>query len=549
MNTRTMTSFALAIAAALLAPAAMANFTTSAPGASGPAGGNSSQITLRFQGNGTTLDANVDYVYADNATAPVPTVVAQNGWTCVTVVAPAGQRIIRLGSPPGGTPLPTTVTDACNVTFAIPAGAAAPQYPVTIRPATAADPPPAQGVSCTPGAACTAANFTVGIAAGVYQSTPAPGAAVVINDVVGGGATTATLTVTNGAASGGPGLTLSAISGLSGVLSIAPAAPQTIAAGANQAFTISCAATTAGPGTAQTLTITHNGGAPGAASPVTHSVTCNGVTGPSAPTAALGTVTNPAVGPINTSGSGSVVVNVTGAGNSVSAGDASLALACTVPAGTANFAITGGANRTINAPATLGANAPPIAFSCTRQAAAVPATITCTQTATPGPNPANLTAAIECPAGTTAPNPGVNPASGTAFNFVGNPSTALSAPISFTNTGGTASYNVTGCTFSPVVAGYTVTGTFPITVAAGGTAGITVGCTTPASAGTALANTTLTCATSVAGPPAFAPSFPVTCRAEQAIAVPTMSAGGKAMMALLVLLVGLVGFQLYRRNV
>jgi hypothetical protein len=260
-------------------------------------------------------------------------------------------------------------------------------------------------------------------------------------------------------------------------------------------------------------------------------------------------VTNPAAGPINTSGSGSVVVNVTGAGNSVTAGDASLALACTVPAGTANFAITGGANRTINAPATLGANAPPIAFSCTRQAAAVPATITCTQTATPGPNPANLTAAIECPAGTTAPNPGVNPASGTAFNFVGNPSTALSAPISFTNTGGTASYNVTGCTFSPVVAGYTVTGTFPITVAAGGTAGITVGCTTPASAGTALANTTLTCATSVTGPPAFAPSFPVTCRAEQAIAVPTMSAGGKAMMALLVLLVGLVGFQLYRRNV
>jgi hypothetical protein len=549
MKIKTMTRCALALAAALMAPAAMANFTTSVAGVTGAAGGNTGAVVIRFAGNGVTQDAQIDYVYADNATAPVPTPTGQNGWTCTTAVAPAGQRLIRAQSPSGAV-LPAGPTDACSVVFALPAGAASPQYPVTVRPATAADPSPAQPIQCGPAGPqpCTGTNFTVGIAAGVYQSVPAPGAAVVINDVVGGGATTATLTVTNGAAAAGPGLTLSSITGLSGVLSIAPGSPQTIAAGANQAFTISCAATTAGPGTAQTLTIVHNGGAPGAASPVTHSVTCNGVTGPSAPTAALGAVTNPAAGPINTSGSGSVVVNVTGAGNSVSAGDASLALACTVPAGTASFAITGGANRTINAPATLGANAPPIAFSCTRQAAVVAATITCTQTATPGPNPANLTAAIECPAGTTAPNPGVNPASGTAFNFVGGPSTALSSAISFTNTGGTAPYNITGCTFSPVVAGYTVTGAFPLAVAAGGSANINVGCTTPATPGTALAATTLTCASSITAPPAFAPSFPVTCRAEQVVPVPAMSAGGKAMMALLVLLVGLVGFQLYRRN-
>jgi hypothetical protein len=548
MKIKSMTRCALALAAALMAPAAMANFSTSVTGVTGPAGGTTSTITVRFAGNGTTIDSQVDYVYTDNANAPVPNVTPLNSWGCVTIVAPAGQRIIRINSPGTGV-IPAGPVDACSITFNLPAGAAAPQYPVTVQPSTGSS-PPASAIICSPAPAqpCTAPNFTVGIAAGVYQSVPAPGAAVVINDVVGGGATTATLTVTNGAAAAGPGLTLSSITGLSGVLSIAPGSPQTIAAGANQAFTISCAATTAGPGTAQTLTIVHNGGAPGAASPVTHSVTCNGVTGPSAPTAALGAVTNPGVGPINTSGSGSVVVNVTGAGNSVSAGDASLALACTVPAGTASFAITGGANRTINAPATLGANAPPIAFSCTRQAAVVAATITCTQTATPGPNPANLTAAIECPAGTTAPNPGVNPASGTAFNFVGGPSTALSSAISFTNTGGTAPYNITGCTFSPVVAGYTVTGAFPLAVAAGGSANINVGCTTPATPGTALAATTLTCASSITAPPAFAPSFPVTCRAEQVVPVPAMSAGGKAMMALLVLLVGLVGFQLYRRN-
>lgn len=546
MNHKTMTRCALALAAALMAPAAMANFTTSVSGVTGPAGGNTSSIVIRFAGNATTEDAAVDYIYDNNATAPVPTVAGANGWTCDTGVVPGDRRLIRVQSPSGAV-LPAGPTDVCTITFAIPAGAAAPQYPVTVRVATAADAPPVLPIVCTPPAAtpCTAPNFTVGLAAGVYQSTPTPGTAVLITDVVGGGATTATLTVTNGAAASGPGLTLSAISGLSGVLSITPAAPQTIAAGANQAFTISCNATSAGD-TVQTLSITHNGGAPGAASPVTHQITCRGITGPSAPTAALGTVTNPAVGPINTTGTGSVVVNVLTAGNSVSAGDASLALNCSIPAGSASFAITGGGTRTITAPATVGANNPPIGFSCTRQAAAVAGTITCTQTATPGPNPAALTATVSCPAGTTAPNPGVTPASGTAFNFVGGPSTALSGSITFSNTGGTASYQVTNCAFSPAVVGYTVTGTYPLTVAAGGSQAISVGCTTPSSPGTALASTTLSCTTPVAG---FNPSFPVTCRAEQVVPVPTMSAAGKAMMALLVLLVGLVAVQLYRRSV
>lgn len=548
MNRKTITRCALALAAVLMAPAAMANFTTSVSGVTGPVGGTTSSIVIRFAGNGSTTDAQVDYVYADDPTAPVPTLTAAAGWSCTTTVAPAGQRIIRVISPSGSV-LPPGPTDGCTITFAIPPGAAAPQYPVTVRPATASDPAPAQPVQCVPSPtpACTAPNFTVGIAAGVYQSTPAPGAAVLITDVVGGGATTATLAVTNGAASGGPSLTLSAISGLSGVLSISPAAPQTIAAGATTNFTISCAATSAGD-TVQTLTITHNGGAPGATSPVTHQVTCRGVTGPSAPTAALGTVTNPAVGPINTTGNGTVVVNVTGAGNSVSPGDASLTLNCSVPPGSASFAITGGGTRTINAPATVGPNSPPIGFSCVRQATVQTATITCTQTTTPPESPArpNLTAQVQCPAGTTAPNPGVTPASGTTFNFVGGPSTSQSGTITFTNTGGTASYQVTNCTFSPSVAGYTVSGTFPLTVGAGGTQAIQVGCTTPATPGTALANTTLSCTTPVEG---FNPSFPVTCRAEQIVPVPTMSTAGKAMMALLVLLVGLVGFQLYRRSV
>lgn len=546
MNFKTMTRCALALAAALMAPAAMANFTTSVSGVTGPAGGSTNAVVVRFNGNGSTTDAQVDYVYTDNPTAPVPTVTAAAGWSCTTTVAPAGQRIIRVISPSGAV-LPAGPTDGCTITFAIPAGAAAPQYPVTVRAATGADPGPAEPVQCVPQPtpACTAASFTVGIAAGVYQSNPTPGTAVLITDVVGGGATTATLTVTNGAAASGPSLTLSAISGLSGVLSITPAAPQTIAAGANQAFTISCNAAAAGD-TVQTLSITHNGGAPGAASPVTHQITCRGVTGPSAPTAGLGTVTNPAVGPVNTTGSGTVVVNVLTAGNSISAGDASLALNCSIPAGSASFAITGGGTRTINAPATLGANAPPIGFSCVRQETQQTATLTCTQTATPGPNPAALTTTVTCPAGTTAPNPGVNPASGTAINLVGGPSTAQSRAVTFSNTGGTAPWVVDSCTFNPTVAGYTVSGTFPLTIAAGGSQTVNVACTTPATPGTSLGNTTLTCTGTAAQ---FTATYPVTCRAEQLVAVPTMSAGGKAMMALLVLLVGLVGFQLYRRSV
>jgi len=246
-------------------------------------------------------------------------------------------------------------------------------------------------------------------------------------------------------------------------------------------------------------------------------------------------------GPINTVGSGMVPVTVTSAGTA----PASLALACTIPPGAASFAITAGGNRTIDAPATLGANAPAIGVSCTRQAAATVGTLTCTQTASPGPNPASLTAAITCPAGTVSPNPGTNPPSGTPIPLVGPPSTVVTQQIAFTNTGGSASYTAT-CTLVPAGGGYTVSGS-PVTVAAGATGNVTVGCTTPASPGTSLAPTTLQCVT---GDLAVIPlaNFPITCRAEQIVAVPSMTAGGKALMAVLFLMIGLVAVQMYRRS-
>jgi hypothetical protein len=378
-----------------------------------------------------------------------------------------------------------------------------------------------------------------------YSSNPAPTGAcgggvspIVISDVVGGGATNSTFQVSNTGQAGST-LTISAASGLSAPLSLAsPALPVNIAQGAApQTFTVACNATAVGTGIPQTLALTHNA----TGSPAQYCFRCDGVAGPSAPTAALGTVTNPPVGPINTTGNGTVVVNVTNAGVAT----ASLTLNCSVPPGSANFQITSGGTRTINAPAAVGPNDPPIGFSCVRQATQQTATLTCNQTANPPANLAPLTATLTCPAGTTAPNPGVNPPSGTAINLVGPPSTTPSSTITFTNAGGTASWTVNSCTFNPAVAGYSVTGTFPLTVPAGGTQAIQVRCTTPASPGTSLGNTTLTCT----GSNGFTANYPVTCRSEQVVPVPTMSATGKAMMALLVMLVGLVAVQLYRRSV
>lgn len=259
--------------------------------------------------------------------------------------------------------------------------------------------------------------------------------------------------------------------------------------------------------------------------------------GPSAPTVSpLAAVTLPA-GPINLTATGSVPVSVASAGVPT----ASLALACTIPAtGASAFAVTTGGSQTFNAPATVGP-ATPIGVTCVRGAADVTATLTCTQTATPGPNPANLTAAITCPAGTTAPNPGSVPAAPGPVALVGAPGGPATGSVSFTNVGGTLAYTVTGCTPS---AGYTTATTFPVNVAIGGTGSVGVSCTAPTAAGTSSAPGTLACTTSAAG---FNPTFNLTC-SSQVASIPTLGMGGKALMVLMMLGFGLIGFQLYRRS-
>ena len=114
-----------------------------------------------------------------------------------------------------------------------------------------------------------------------------------------------------------------------------------------------------------------------------------------APTAALAASS---VGLVN--GVGSVGVNVLTSGVAVG----SLGLNCSISPGAANFQITSGGQRLIDAPAVLGANAPVIGLSCVEQTTTQTSVLSCAQTANPGPNPAPLTAIVTC-RGVTPPPP------------------------------------------------------------------------------------------------------------------------------------------------
>ncbi len=225
----------------------------------------------------------------------------------------------------------------------------------------------------------------------------------------------------------------------------------------------------------------------------TFTVQVTGAVSNVAPTAALA-----AASATLTGGTGSVGVNVVTAGS----GTGSLGLACSIPASTASFAITGGANRTINAPATVGANAPAIGLSCTPQASAVNSTLTCTQTATPGPNPAALTATITCPATVAPPAPTVS-ISAPAGSVPDNGSTkVITVTSSAAAPAGGLSVNLT----LPAVTGLyaSTTCTNPIVIAAGATTAtcnaVAANNTTPGDGPT---NATFTVAASSASPASY----------------------------------------------
>lgn len=521
---------ALALATALSSTAAFAGtFTSNAP--SGMAGAVVT-YTISFTGDGVTQDASLRLDMPANITgialsAVQPPAIGQGcAITAGDIVVLSTSGFVAVAGP----------TPYCSYDLTInPAALVGP----IVLPISADVSPNPECAGLTPPPSCTSTHspIAVVVVSPAYTSAPIPGSTITINDPITAGATTATVTVTN-TGDVGTTLNIAAGTGLSGVLSVAPAGATTVAQGAaGQVFTISCAAAVDLPDM-QTLSFTHNGSAAGSASPATYTVICDGTINNTPPTASLGAVVQPGAGAINTVGNASVPLNVDSAGVAT----ASLALACSIPpTGASAFTITAGANRTLTAPATLGANAPAIGVSCVRQAAPVSATLTCTQVVTPaGANPVNLTATIDCPLGVPTPVAAVNPAS---ISIVGAPSTLASGSATLSNPG-TGPLDVASCA-APVGFTLVAPAAFPITVAVGGNTSLTVSCTTPAAGAAALVGNLVCQSNATANGGVI--TVPLSCSGTPLV-VPVMGNMGKILLASLVIGLGLLGMGMRRQG-
>lgn len=297
----------------------------------------------------------------------------------------------------------------------------------------------------------------------------APTATIAATSTLTAGAGTVAVTVTGAGTAGGS-------LGLACTIPATGASAFAVTAGANRTITgvatlganapaigLSCvpqaaAAVNATLSCAQTPT-------PAAVLPaLTSVITCPMGTPVVAPTATIAAATT------LTGGAGTIAVNVVTAGNA----GGSLALACTVPAGANAFTITAGANRTITGPATVGVNAPAIGVSCTPPAgASTTATVTCTQTATPGGVLASLTSVATCPGIPTPITANTAPGAVTLPGYVTPGAGTSSTPLSFSITGGAGQLacvaSGTGYTATPNPLNMTVAGPNVVTVTYTGT--------------------------------------------------------------------------------
>jgi hypothetical protein len=179
-----------------------------------------------------------------------------------------------------------------------------------------------------------------------------------------------------------------------------------------------------------------------------------------------------------------------------------------------------------------------VGLGCAGTAAAQ--TLTCTQTrsGTGGGAPVVSTWPLTCAA---APGFASTPPDGGTVNIVGITGSTATGSVNVSNPG-TAPLTISGCAVTGT--GLTL-GTVSASVASGGTGAIGVSCAVPAQAGTTLTGT-LQCNTNAAAP-ADVINYNISCLAQSA-SIPTLGFGGKALMVLLMLGFGLVGFQLYRRS-
>lgn len=398
----------------------------------------------------------------------------------------------------------------------------------------------------------------LGAPAAWSQSVAVPNATGVIN----GTNQTFVINYTAGVDSGGFNLSLNATPAANLTLVSAAGTFSTATVG-----TISCSVTAAVgniscSGTANdlvtdltnaTITVTYNGGATAgpialnfdatgtsffandAGSTPQMGTSANGVltlnAGPSGPSLAYNPAGATAI-TVAASGSGTAVtsnIGVTATGGDVGQ---STTLACTIAgAGFATPVVTGspfagGATSTGNVGLACGSTATTGTLSCVE-----------TRSGTGGGAAITTTWPLTC---ALAPGFASTPAPGGTLTIAGIQGSTASGAIGLSNPG-TAPVTVTGTIAG--AAGITL-GTVTSPIAAGGTGSAALSCAVPPTAGTTItATVTLTASTT----PATTATYTINCISQSA-SIPTLGIGGKALMVLLMLGFGLVGFQLYRRS-
>lgn len=187
-----------------------------------------------------------------------------------------------------------------------------------------------------------------------------------------------------------------------------------------------------------------------------------------------------------------------------------------------------------------------IGLRCGGNAAATTALLTCTvnSVANGTTTPDTRIWDIACPAAVTAPEIATNPASPGTFNVQGQPGNVVAAQVDFTNSGD-APLTITGCVAAPDDAGITFTPPASPIAINGGTSALVFSCTAPGLNQTI--TETVSCTTNDADEGTV--SFTLNCTGANLLPIPAVNGLGKALLAALIIGLGLIGLGLRRQTV
>ncbi|AVP96028.1 hypothetical protein C7S18_01945 [Ahniella affigens] len=186
-----------------------------------------------------------------------------------------------------------------------------------------------------------------------------------------------------------------------------------------------------------------------------------------------------------------------------------------------------------------------IGLRCNGNAAATTALLTCTvnSVASGTTTPDTRIWDIACPAAVTAPEVSTNPASPGVINVQGQPGNSVAATVAFTNTGD-APLTVDTCTATTDDPNITFTPPASPIAINGGTGSLDFSCTAPTL--NATITETVTCNTNDADEATV--SFTLNCTGANLLPIPAINGLGKALMAALIIGLGLIGLGLRRQT-